>query len=422
MVDLEQTSSKPIDDVKTTPYSWVLATLALLVYTISFVCNMVWSTTIPIAYEQLGFTMAAAGGLSTAYAIGGVLCQWFLSFLVDKFGARKVMSLSVILTGLFTLAIPFAPGGYWVSFLLRVLAGLASGPMFPSVIKVQNSWFGPRTRATAFGFMTAAPPIGVAIATGAMAPIVATDWKMAFVIAGVAAIILGLVFVALARDKVVATPRTAEVKATVEKTSVLKEVLSFILKGSFIFGALAYLLAIGQGMGFNIYAMSYFTIARGFSLEAAGLLFGGTTLIGIVAGMIAGGVADLLRWKKLCLWIGSAGSVVCTVLVMFVDSIAALSLILLARNLFGAFLSIPLSALMAENAKGPNESARMGVYVSFGGIGGIIFPVLFGVILDATGNNFSFMIVIIAIACALVGLFVSFVKEVRPTKVVKTEV
>jgi MFS family permease len=425
MEDIKQASSKSrdIDDVRTTPYSWLVATLAMIVYTSSMVCNMVWGTAIPIAYEQLGFTMLAAGGLSTAYAVGGIICMWFLSFLVDKFGARKVMTLSVVFTGLFSLAIPFAPGGYWMSFTLRVLAGLCAGPMFPGVIKIQNTWFGPRTRATAFGFMTAAPPLGGAISAAVFAPVVAQDWKMGFVIAGVAAVIIGIIFFAFARDKIAEkTTQPSQAEPATEKGAVRKAVFEFITKRSFIFAGLAYLLAIGQGMGFNIYAMSYFTLERGFSLETSGLILGGTTLIGLVAGAIAGGAADLLRWKKLCLWIGSIMSVICTILVMISTDIAVLSLTLLLRNLFGAFLSIPLSAMMGENAKGPNESARMGLYVSLGTIGGIIFPLLFGILLDATGNNFSLMMICIAIACGLVGVCVTFVDEVRPPKKAKTNV
>jgi sugar phosphate permease len=414
MVNPEQVNAKPNSiEVKTTPYSWFVAILVLITYAISFICRNVWSTAIPIAYESLGFTMAAAGGLMTAFYIGYCASQIFISSVVDKLGGRRSIALSVALTGLFTLLIPFVPGGYWAMFALRLLAGFVSGPIFAGVIKYQLSYFGHATRTTAFGLMTCGPPLGTALSGLAMGPVIAKSWELGFVVAAVATLIISVVFYAFAKDKTGSAPDPAVSKAPKINAADRRAILAIVTKKSFVFGTVAYFLAIGQGVGFNTYIISYFTIVRGFTLEAAALLFGGTAMVGMVAGVVAGGTADLLRNKKLCCYLGSAVSVVCTVLLMTVSGIGGLTVILLVRTLFGAFMSNPLGALLAENAEGPHAGGAMGIYSGFAQTGAILFPLLFGVILDMTGNDYSIMIITITAACGLCGVLIAFVEEKR---------
>jgi DHA1 family multidrug resistance protein-like MFS transporter len=421
MVEMEQTSAEPriIDEVKTTPYSWFVATLVLLTYAAIFLCGMVWSTAIPVAYESLGFTMTAAGGLMTASFIGSFVSSLFLSFLADKLGGRLSMALAGILTALFTLVFPFVPGGYWMMFVLRVLGGVAGGTIFASMIKYQQSYFSPATRATAFGYMTSAMPLGAALAAAAMGPIVAADWKNGFVVAAIAALIITVIFYAFAKDKVRQAALPAEVKAPKANATDWRATLAIVKKRSFIIGLIAFFFAIGQGVGFNTYAISYFVMARGFSLETAGLLFGGTTLLGLVAGLAAGGAADLLKNKKLTCYIGTVVSVISTILIMTLSDMFMLTVVLALRSLFGAFMSNPLSALMAEISRGPNEGAAMGVYNAASTAGSVVSPILFGMMLDMTGNNYSIMIVSIVAACAICGILIVFVEEKRPAKAVK---
>jgi MFS family permease len=122
-----------LNAVKTTPYSWFVAILVALTYGVSFVARNVWSTALPVAHESPGITMAAAGGLMTAFYIGYVASNFVTGFLVDKIGPRLTLSLATLLTGIFTLLIPAAPH-YAALFALRVLAGASAGPLISGTL------------------------------------------------------------------------------------------------------------------------------------------------------------------------------------------------------------------------------------------------------------------------------------------------
>jgi MFS family permease len=400
-----------LNAVKTTGYSWFVAILVALNYAVSFVSRNVWSTAIPIAHESMGITMAAAGGLMTAFYIGYVVSNFVTGFMVDRIGPRLTLGLATLFTGVFTILIPWAPG-YAAIFALRVAAGFCAGPLFSSVTKYQISYFSPSTRTTAMGLMMAGTALGTVLAASAFAPIIQHQgWRQGFIYAGLVTIFVAVVFYIFGREQGASAIRSggrvlsAEQKA--EQSAGLKAVLS---RKSYVIGCAILLLNLGAGMGFNTYIITFFTRVKGLSLVAAGGIVGGTSAIGLFTGTLSGVVADIVKKKKLMCLLGGFFGILGTVLIMMVDSITGLTIILGARMLLASLAGTPFNALMAESAAGPYVGRAMGIFNGVGQTGSIIFPLVFGAILDATGMNFQ-MLFIGVVILQIVVFFMYFGME-----------
>ncbi|WP_163451112.1 MFS transporter, partial [Escherichia coli] len=70
----------------------------------------------------------------------------------DKFGATLVMGLAVGLWSLFC-GLTAVVTGFYSMLVLRVLFGMAEGPICASANKMINGWFPKKQAATAVGFL-----------------------------------------------------------------------------------------------------------------------------------------------------------------------------------------------------------------------------------------------------------------------------
>jgi MFS family permease len=400
-----------VNAVTTTPYSWFIAMLVFMAYGVSFVARNVWSTAIPVAHESLGITMAAAGGLMTAFYIGYVISNFVTGFIVDMIGPRVTLTLATLLTGIFTFLIPYTPH-YAIIFLLRVGAGLASGPLFAGVAKYQISYFSPSTRATAMALMMAGTRLGTIVASAVFAPIIQHQgWQLGFTYGGLAAIGVAIIFYLFAKEQGAALQRSVRTSDPAQKAAQAAGLKAAVLNKSFIFGTLACFLNIGANQGYNTYLILFLTRTRGFSLTEAGAIVGGTFAVGLVSGPLSGIVADVLKSKKMVCLVGAIVTVILTFLIIVANSVAFLIVVLAVRVLLQSLLGTPLNAMQAQAAAGPYVGRAMGIYNGTAQLGSVLFPVVFGLILDASGMNFRTIFVIVTVTVGVVGLLVMFMTE-----------
>ncbi|MEG0377318.1 MAG: MFS transporter, partial [Eubacterium sp.] len=212
------TITENTEQVKVTGYSIIIAVLCLLTYSVSFVCRNVWNSAlaVPGVTDGLGITALQAGGLATAFYVGYVVSNFFSGFIVDKFGPKISLLLAAAGTGLFTLLIPLA-SSYAMIFALRVLAGIASGPLFAGCAKMNYGWFDDKRRGVAVGFIMSGPAVGGAIASAAFVPIIQNQsWQTGFIIAGIIAIAVGILMLVFGKEKGLALA-SSKIKLTAEE-------------------------------------------------------------------------------------------------------------------------------------------------------------------------------------------------------------
>jgi sugar phosphate permease len=400
-----------LNAVQTTPYSWFVAILVFMAYGVSFVARNVWSTAIPVAHESLGITMAAAGGLMTAFYIGYVISNFVTGFVVDMIGPRITLTLATLFTGVFTFLIPYTPH-YPIIFLLRVGAGFSAGPLFAGVAKYQISYFSPQTRATAMAVMMAGTRLGSIVASAVFAPIIQhQSWQHGFTYGGLFAVIVAVIFYLFAKEQGAGLQRIVRTTDPAQKAAQAAGLKAVVLNRSFILGTIACFLNIGANQGYTTYLMVFLTRTRGFSLIEAGAIVGGTFAVGLVSGPLSGIVADVLKSKKKVCLAGAIVTVILTVLIIVANSVAFLIVVLAIRVLLQSLLGTPLNALQSQAAAGPYVGRAMGIYNGVAQTGSVLFPVVFGIILDLSGMNFGTIFIIITATVGVVGLLIMFMNE-----------
>ncbi|HHM1027368.1 TPA: MFS transporter, partial [Klebsiella pneumoniae] len=140
------------------------------------------SITVPMIEKDLALNAEQFGIIFGSFFFGYAVFNFIGGLAVDKFGATLVMGLAVGLWSLFC-GLTAVATGFYSMLVLRVLFGMAEGPICASANKMINGWFPKKQAATAVGFLSAGSPLGGAVA----GPIVgylalAFGWRPAFMI------------------------------------------------------------------------------------------------------------------------------------------------------------------------------------------------------------------------------------------------
>ena len=167
-------------------YRWVICALLFLATTINYVDRQILSLLKPMLADQMHWTDKEYGMITSAflgaYGVGLLVFGWF----VDRFGTKVGYAVSIIVWSLAAFGHGLV-GGVWGFVAARVALGIGEGGNFPSAIKAVAQWFPKKERALATSLFNSGTNIGAVVAP-ALLPFVARawGWKSAFMLAGAA--------------------------------------------------------------------------------------------------------------------------------------------------------------------------------------------------------------------------------------------
>lgn len=151
---------------------------------------VVLGTVIPtlIKTQDLGFDAVGATYAATISLVGVGIGALFIAPLSDRFGRRRLLVGCVVWFSTFTLAVVFAPN-VAVFGIFRLLAGIGLGACLPAALAYMNDYApagtaGKSTTRTMTGYHVGA------VATAFLALMLVPDWRMMFVVGGVAGFVL----------------------------------------------------------------------------------------------------------------------------------------------------------------------------------------------------------------------------------------
>jgi len=138
------------------------------------------------------------GPVFGAGLFGVLIGSLLLSMAADRFGRRRVLLASTLLSGVFTLATAMA-GSMNALLAMRFVAGVGFGGIFPNVVALMGEHSPPRMRSTVMMFVACGFTAGAALGGFvASALIPAFGWRSVFYTGGVAPLILsGVLFFVL---------------------------------------------------------------------------------------------------------------------------------------------------------------------------------------------------------------------------------
>jgi predicted MFS family arabinose efflux permease len=342
----------------------------------------------PTLRDAFGVSYAELGFIVTAFNLATVAAQTPMGFLVDRLGARLILTVGLLLMCVAVAAIG-AAADYWSVVVLYSLAGLANSVFHPADYALLNANVDKSRIGRAFSIHTFSGYLGFAAA-----PIVViglaelVGWRLALILTGA----MGLTVVAalvIQRDSMLEA-RTSKAGGADGPAAGLGLLLSWPIVLSFVF----FVLIAGASNAINSFSVTALNLAYGTPIWA--VTTGLTAFLGLGAvGILAGGlVAD--RTDR-------HGTVAATCLVVTAALFALMAVVdlgivgLIAVMSVAGFLNgviQPSRDMMVRAVTPAGATGKVFGFVTSGfNVGGAVAPLGFGLLLDYGGAQNLFWVV-----------------------------
>ena len=379
--------------VEYSPYRWAILAITGLCFLITFITRFTWPPLIPEAAPQLGMEMTQAGAFMSAFYIGYVITQVPAGALVDKFGVRVILSVSLLLEGVATFFMGSITG-FQPGFVLRLITGIGAGAVMSCCSRAIMDWFPAKERGTAFGLLLAAPSAGIVL-SNYIVPVLNNafgGWQGVFRTIGIVTIICGFAVFAMIKT-------TKQVQG---KNNILLGFKTVLTNKNLLLTGLAGFCLMWVELCTATWANTYIKQELGYSVATAGIVMVFYGIGGVISPMISGYISDKTGKLKGILMAAYALSIPVTLLFGYQTSIAALCAV---GFLFGfiCYIANPLLNVMVNEFAGKELAGTATGTTNFMyQMASIIGPAVIGFSIDFSGN-FSSVWWIMAIG-PLVGL------------------
>jgi len=285
--------------------AYVLGML-MVVYTFNFIDRQILAILAPYIQAEMGFTDGQMGLLGgPAFAVVYSTLALPIAWLADRKSRTMIVATSLGVWSAFTALCGLA-GGFWTLFLFRMGVGVGeAGGVAPSYSLVSD-YFPKSQRARALAVYSFGVPIGTALGYlfgGILAALI--DWRMAFIVVGLAGVLLAPLLKYTVKDPIRGGFDRAEpvegadavVTPHVEtKAASFGEVWAILLKKpSFWFLAFGAACSSVYGYGSAFWLPSFFERSMGMAGVERAVYIAGIAFIGGTAGIWFGGwLADKL--------------------------------------------------------------------------------------------------------------------------------
>ncbi|QWA13021.1 MFS transporter [Sodalis ligni] len=413
---------------------WTIVFLLFLVYMINYIDRVALSITVPMIEKDLTINAEQFGLIFGSFFFGYALFNFLGSLATDRFGPKLVMGLAVTLWSIFCGLTAFATG-FWSMMILRVLFGMAEGPICASANKTINGWFPKKQAATAMGFLSAGSPLGGAVS----GPIVgylalAFGWRPAFI----AICVIGLVWMAgwlffaadnpsrskrvSEEERLLVNQMKAEVISADEELAQSAHGLGYylrqpiILVTAFAFFCYNYILFF-----FLSWFPSYLVQAHNLNIKEMSLTTMIPWIVGFVGLALGGWISDrifqltgrLLLSRKIVLVVSLFAAAICVALAGMVSSVVP-AVVLMSVSIFFLYITGAIYwAIIQDVVHKSRVGGASGFIHLIGSVSGIVGPVATGYIVQHTGK-FDSAFVLAGVVAALGALLVLVV--IKPPK------
>ncbi len=353
----------------------------------------------PAVREEFGLGLAQVGLVFTAVSVGVLVTLVPWGALTDRVGERPVMTVGLAGTGAALGAAAFAPT------FATLLAGLLVAAMFGASVtgasgRAVMGWFGRGERGLALGIRQMALPLGGALSSFALPPIVgAGGLRGALLCVAGLALTAALAAALWLRDAPPLVAGSAAAEYAAAAPAPMRDARQWRL------GAASALLVVAQTslLGFLVL---FLVDERDLSVALAAALLGAAQLGGALARLVVGRRSDKAG-ARVPLLRGIA--LRNAALVALVAALASAPGVLLYPVLAGASVSVMgWNGLAFTTAAELSGRVRAGTAMSLQNAivsaGGALGPALFGVVVEATAWPLAFALAALAPALAFMVL------------------
>jgi len=413
---------------KSISVGWLVCMLGAIFYCYEYLLRIEPSVMVPELMRDFNITAANLGLIAAVYYFAYTPMQVVVGILIDRYGARLVLTCAVIACTLGSFLFSTSESIYMVGFG-RFLIGFGSAFAFVGVMKLAAEWLPKHHFALFAGFTVSLAMVGAMVGDVELTLLVhKIGWKSALYIGtGVGVVLIPMIWI-LVRD----TPKWKELHSS--KTSFRETFIGLgqIIKNpqmwfSGIIGCAFFLsLSVFAELWGIPFLRDVYGLSPGVAAFACSMVFAGW----LIGAPINGWLSDKNRTRKLPLIVGGSVSAILITIVIFKPINISIEFLDILLFLFGLFSSVQIVCFAISKENNPTHVAATAIaFTNFLIMtGALVLQPLIGKLLDiswvgqmhnglrvysATDYQYALLILPVSI---LVGVFMSFILRETYTK------
>jgi MFS family permease len=394
--------------------------LLCIMYFITYVDRVNIGTAAPLIRAEFDLSNTQLGLVFSAFAYPYAIFQVIGGLVGDKFGARRTLFVCGLIWAAATILTGFV-GGLLSLFLARLMLGFGEGATFPVATRAMQNWTPAARRGFAQGITHSFARFGNAVTPPAVALLIGwTSWRGAFIVLGSISLIWVLTWFWYFRDN----PRDhkAVTAADLEKLPAYggagdgtkrqipwKRLTLRMLPVSVTYFCYAWTLWLLLNWLPSFFKEGYQLDLKNSAIFASGVFFAGVvgdTVGGVVSDRILRATGNLKLARLSVIIVGMLGAAGCLLAVVLGPKDATAIALFLSGGFFFLELVIgPIWSIPMDIAPQYSGTAS-GLMNTGSAVAAIVSPLVFGAIVDWTGNwvlPFG-----VSIGLLLLGVILSF--------------
>ena len=382
----------------------------------------------PSMMKYYNWNATQFGLVSTAFFMGYVCTQLLGGWLADRFGGGKIVIFGAIWWSIFVFITPFgATLGLMIA--IRIFMGMGEGVSLPAMSTIIAQWIPKKESGLAWGVSIMGVSIGIALAMPLSAGIINVwGWEMVFHVFAFLAPIWVIIWWKFGKDKPEDHPTISAEELTYIRSGqggqmdnsskgvqlTTKDIFSTpsVWTGAISFFCTNYLFYL-----FMTWLPTYFVKGRGFEMSTSAIYTMMPYMVATITYPLGGWLADKAAIKfghnigrKLFPLLGMVGAGILLVLGSQAPTpVAAVAFISASNGLLcltmGGYYSMPI-VFSSQNA-----GKITGLYATCATIGGIMAPLLTGIVVDHYGYNCALYL---GAGISIIGAFILLTSQVQP--------
>lgn len=374
-------------------YGWVILTILCLGLALANYAQYQISGFGTQITQEMDLTATQFSTIATGPLIPGIFLSLVSGLLVDKFGARKILTMSVLITCFGTVLRVFTTS-FVPMYLCMICIGICASFLNANTPKILGQWFSPAKMSLGMSIFLAASNIGIMLGQGTAS--LYSGMKGAFIGSAIMAVIILLLWFVLMRER----PSVQE--AQEEKIS-LKEGIKVVAKSKTVWlAATTLFLSAGSMTSLSNFLPQALQTQRGFSDSSSTIVSMGLTFGSMVGCFISPYIYKLFKSQKVyfivCGLVGALGYVfawqlsnspVITFILLFITGIGC-----------NGFAPMIMSMPVQDPKIGTKYGGTAGGFVATVQLGGsVLIPtyIIAPICQTAEGVNFNLMFSLFAV-------------------------
>jgi sugar phosphate permease len=382
-------------------YAWIVAFTGLVVVLFAHgFGRMSYSVILPYMKDALSLTYAQVGMIATGNLVGYLLSTTFGGFLASRFGPRRVISISLLVTGAGLFLTGFSHS-FSFALITRLITGIGNGGCFVPTMALPAAWFVARKRGLAMGIVNIGVCLGLTL-SGFLLPVCMdyfgrNGWRYAWWLMGIGVFLISYFCYALLRnspaEKGVALCGSdgAACEGPPEALTLLSAFRLVVRESEVWKLAAVYVM---YGFSYIIYLtfiVAYLTREMGLSSKGGGAIFAMIGIIAIFGGLLWGLFSDAFGRRHACISIYLVLAFSYALPAFFHGTLV----FSLSAAMFGIAFSVPvlMAAAAGDAVGGRLAPAALGLITLMFAVAQTLGPFVGGRIKDATGSfTYAFML------------------------------